>query len=59
MAVTNASVYIDAENTTSYSDVDMSFSGSTLTSSSLRVWLPDDQFWDETSQVWLKLATAR
>ena len=59
LRVDNATVFIDGENRTSYSGVDVTLDGGNLSSSSLSVWLPDGQFWNHSSEVWLKLVTVR
>ena len=55
----NATVFIDEENRTSYSGVDVTLSGGNLSSSFLSVWLPDKHFWNHSAEIWLTLSTVR
>ncbi len=59
MRADNATVFVEDENTTIHSPLDMTLDGGTLSSASLSVWLPDEQFWDHSTDIWLKLATIR
>ena len=55
----NATVFIDEENRTSYSGVDVTMNGGILSSSFLSVSLPDEHFWNHSAEIWLTLVTVR